>query len=136
MVRRPPRSTRTDTLFPYTTLFLSSALLSRRRPRQLSRQHHRSLRHPDRPLVQERRRAGARRTDHGHLFRLGARLQLRAVGEIGRAPCRERLCRYVSLSVAARSVKKTTNTTRIDDAWSDEQAPLGNSLLNTEPNQT
>src|SRR3546814_18645924 len=25
MVRRPPRSTRTDTLFPYTTLFRSSA---------------------------------------------------------------------------------------------------------------
>src|SRR3546814_21087663 len=28
MVRRPPRSTRTDTLFPYTTLFRSLALLS------------------------------------------------------------------------------------------------------------
>src|SRR3546814_14203215 len=27
MIRRPPRSTRTDTLFPYTTLFRSSSLL-------------------------------------------------------------------------------------------------------------
>src|SRR3546814_4829425 len=27
MIRRPPRSTRTDTLFPYTTLFRSSRLL-------------------------------------------------------------------------------------------------------------
>src|SRR3546814_5389211 len=27
MIRRPPRSTRTDTLFPYTTLFRSRALL-------------------------------------------------------------------------------------------------------------
>src|SRR3546814_15113736 len=27
MIRRPPRSTRTDTLFPYTTLFRSDALL-------------------------------------------------------------------------------------------------------------
>src|SRR3546814_17146128 len=27
MIRRPPRSTRTDTLFPYTTLFRSWALL-------------------------------------------------------------------------------------------------------------
>src|SRR3546814_1660767 len=27
MIRRPPRSTRTDTLFPYTTLFRSSALV-------------------------------------------------------------------------------------------------------------
>src|SRR3546814_2895479 len=26
MIRRPPRSTRTDTLFPYTTLFRSCAL--------------------------------------------------------------------------------------------------------------
>src|SRR3546814_20100205 len=27
MIRRPPRSTRTDTLFPYTTLFRSSELI-------------------------------------------------------------------------------------------------------------
>src|SRR3546814_11718711 len=27
MIRRPPRSTRTDTLFPYTTLFRSTAQL-------------------------------------------------------------------------------------------------------------
>src|SRR3546814_9372924 len=36
MIRRPPRSTRTDTLFPYTTLFRSD---ERRRPR-----HRRQLR--------------------------------------------------------------------------------------------
>src|SRR3546814_21185790 len=29
MIRRPPRSTRTDTLFPYTTLFRSSTLGAR-----------------------------------------------------------------------------------------------------------
>src|SRR3546814_16250100 len=28
MIRRPPRSTRTDTLFPYTTLFRSNILTS------------------------------------------------------------------------------------------------------------
>src|SRR3546814_15785537 len=28
MIRRPPRSTRTDTLFPYTTLFRSPRLLA------------------------------------------------------------------------------------------------------------
>src|SRR3546814_19236199 len=34
MIRRPPRSTRTDTLFPYTTLFRSAARRVRRhRPR-------------------------------------------------------------------------------------------------------
>src|SRR3546814_1734355 len=31
MIRRPPRSTRTDTLFPYTTLFRSKFSRSRRR---------------------------------------------------------------------------------------------------------
>src|SRR3546814_7725623 len=31
MIRRPPRSTRTDTLFPYTTLFRSHGLLRLRR---------------------------------------------------------------------------------------------------------
>src|SRR3546814_9885615 len=31
MIRRPPRSTRTDTLFPYTTLFRSAGRLRRLR---------------------------------------------------------------------------------------------------------
>src|SRR3546814_9564115 len=30
MIRRPPRSTRTDTLFPYTTLFRSGSILAER----------------------------------------------------------------------------------------------------------
>src|SRR3546814_4120961 len=32
MIRRPPRSTRTDTLFPYTTLFRSGCCWRRDRP--------------------------------------------------------------------------------------------------------
>src|SRR3546814_14197196 len=32
MIRRPPRSTRTDTLFPYTTLFRSPRTFARSRP--------------------------------------------------------------------------------------------------------
>src|SRR3546814_12611574 len=32
MIRRPPRSTRTDTLFPYTTLFRSAAFRRAARP--------------------------------------------------------------------------------------------------------
>src|SRR3546814_9593418 len=35
MIRRPPRSTRTDTLFPYTTLFRSLAQLVDRFPDRL-----------------------------------------------------------------------------------------------------
>src|SRR3546814_16173757 len=34
MIRRPPRSTRTDTLFPYTTLFRSALFPDRRRALQ------------------------------------------------------------------------------------------------------
>src|SRR3546814_15297718 len=37
MIRRPPRSTRTDTLFPYTTLFRSRVAGLRPDRRQLSR---------------------------------------------------------------------------------------------------
>src|SRR3546814_5218517 len=35
MIRRPPRSTRTDTLFPYTTLFRSARALVLHRPELL-----------------------------------------------------------------------------------------------------
>src|SRR3546814_4063455 len=38
MIRRPPRSTRTDTLFPYTTLFRSVDRLAE--PRRHARGHH------------------------------------------------------------------------------------------------
>src|SRR3546814_1132592 len=41
MIRRPPRSTRTDTLFPYTTLFRSAHRHHERRHRQGAR----SIRH-------------------------------------------------------------------------------------------
>src|SRR3546814_6316797 len=37
MIRRPPRSTRTDTLFPYTTLFRSDAVRVASRIEQYSR---------------------------------------------------------------------------------------------------
>src|SRR3546814_8938487 len=45
MIRRPPRSTRTDTLFPYTTLFRSAgefAVLEVERDRVVAREFHRA----------------------------------------------------------------------------------------------
>src|SRR3546814_20392683 len=49
MIRRPPRSTRTDTLFPYTTLFLS--LLRAPAPVPRGRFRHHRQRHRARPYV-------------------------------------------------------------------------------------
>src|SRR3546814_12359641 len=47
MIRRPPRATRTDTLFPYTTLFRSEPIAIQARPpmRQPSPPPSRSARH-------------------------------------------------------------------------------------------
>src|SRR3546814_2781616 len=51
MIRRPPRATRTDTLFPYTTLFRSTPALrlpplpGRTRPKAAPRRQHRRRRH-------------------------------------------------------------------------------------------
>src|SRR3546814_19934767 len=109
MIRRPPRSTRTDTLFPYTTLFrsfghrlddrlrnevgdklLEREIARRDDPRRIAcRQREREARawleqvnhdEPDR----ERHDRGPDKPAH----------RLRA--EIGRASCRERGCQYVS----------------------------------------
>src|SRR3546814_11679077 len=45
MIRRPPRSTRTDTRFPYTTLFRSEAnYITREMAFQVARSHARWLR--------------------------------------------------------------------------------------------
>src|SRR3546814_18715291 len=56
MIRRPPRSTRTDTLFPYTTLFRSALARNRieiqldrgYRPVEIERLERRGLHHPER----------------------------------------------------------------------------------------
>src|SRR3546814_4369940 len=59
MIRRPPRSTRTDTLFPYTTLFRSIVLQlpARRAPRLTIERHPRLLRRPA-AFLEVARRAG------------------------------------------------------------------------------
>src|SRR3546814_10091887 len=65
MIRRPPRSTRTDTLFPYTTLFRSNRLL--RQPFLDLAGHGGSRRAPgDRPRGRYGRRLGLSRTARAH----------------------------------------------------------------------
>src|SRR3546814_20121348 len=104
MIRRPPRSTRTDTLFPYTTLFRST-----RRPGPaiagwplLLLEHALRLRRQKAFLEQVgclRRLLDA----DGGGDRVGRPLQAGHVDvaeavllhKIGRASCRERVCQYV-----------------------------------------
>src|SRR3546814_11636690 len=65
MRRRPPRSTRTDTLFPYTTLFRSEPGRARLRPRSAARgASHTVVRKRARPDAQ-RPAAGLRVSEHG-----------------------------------------------------------------------
>src|SRR3546814_13581381 len=64
MIRRPPRSTRTDTLFPYTTLFRSRELVEQR--------------------LDDRRLAGAARAGQQHVVgRLSRHALLRVLHERG-----------------------------------------------------
>src|SRR3546814_4063659 len=53
MIRRPPRSTRTDTLFPYTTLFRSTHWLRRRRRQANWRKRGTGLKTPRVALIRE-----------------------------------------------------------------------------------
>src|SRR3546814_10497865 len=63
MIRRPPRSTRTDTLFPYTTLFrsLASGCRPRARPPHMGDEHDRDC--ADRP-PRSAGRASGRSEEH------------------------------------------------------------------------
>src|SRR3546814_15262390 len=108
MIRRPPRSTRTDTLFPYTTLFRS---VEARHGGQDGRAHLGDVRGQlvdalgivdlgadrDREELAGRVLVGVRQRQEGQED-LGMLLEIRQILqelEIGRASCRERVCQYV-----------------------------------------
>src|SRR3546814_20182496 len=118
MIRRPPRSTRTDTLFPYTTLFRShrnrlvqpvAAELSLRHLRVVPRVRERLQVHPlGRGPVSLAERLHALRThlqvprgrrlpviEQQRLRRTRPGLPRERVSEIGRAPRRDRGCQSV-----------------------------------------
>src|SRR3546814_13672799 len=125
MIRRPPRSTRTDTLFPYTTLFRSwpagRVLHDRERSRahpgsvvgRRQRIHHEALRqrhHPDeaRPDRPDLMVGGPTPSQPVETAGPGDPVRVMVVddsavirGQIGRASCRERVCRCVWISVGA-----------------------------------
>src|SRR3546814_13096313 len=103
MIRRPPRSTRTDTLFPYTTLFRSERQLITGIAHDKNEAKIIVTRVPDKP--------GAVANIFGPLAASGINVDMiiqnvgREKGEtdvtftvpakIGRASCRERVCQYV-----------------------------------------
>src|SRR3546814_13745337 len=108
MIRRPPRSTRTDTLFPYTTLFRSRRTQF---PFRFSlpdgvaglAEGWNARPHGCRLLARRQRKnlcpASQERAEPRHLRLAGG-------GRIGRASWRERVCQYVSISVVALALKK------------------------------
>src|SRR3546814_14697728 len=105
MIRRPPRSTRTDTLFPYTTLFRSGSddnVLELRPVQKASVIFLAEVRvaagvrvpSPDEVWIVdvfEHPRRGHSEAAFGFIMDIGD-LNDR---KIGRASCRERVCQYV-----------------------------------------
>src|SRR3546814_12338765 len=108
MIRRPPGSTRTDTLFPYTTLFRSRAdLLALRRidtpdivvAIEAGTGHPRPHGHvgPELQLVANIAEISSQLTAAGEPFAPGPVLPQH--GQIGRASCRDRVGQYVKTHV-------------------------------------
>src|SRR3546814_17757198 len=106
MIRRPPRSTRTDTLFPYTTLFRSPRI-----PKDLEKHNCIGIQQGDEAYGVWRlttEQGGERTTEvvrvHGTLstndgetavnWALDGHGILMRAESIGRASCRERVCQY------------------------------------------
>src|SRR3546814_12320267 len=114
MVQRPPRSTRTDTLFPYTTLFRSARggngapwLACDPRQRRAAVRHAAGTalagglcrRRDRRAAAGDRGRRSLKRTTPALVAGSARERDLRPVvvepGEIGSASCRGRVCQYV-----------------------------------------
>src|SRR3546814_8888594 len=64
MILRPPRSTRTDTLFPYTTLFRTDHQQVRRDPVLLAGEQVAGAPHAAHHLVEDQQHAVARSEEH------------------------------------------------------------------------
>src|SRR3546814_12498476 len=118
MIRRPPRSTRTDTLFPYTTLFRSNTGPNCDSARRTGTGSNEERYHAT-DEGERRHDNGAQAQFHSFECRLKRGLALRflldrklddqdrVLGEIGRAPCRGRVCQYVEITwVAGVSTEK------------------------------
>src|SRR3546814_20725684 len=100
MIRRPPRSTRTDTLFPYTTLFRSLRQAQGERGWTILAMDAECLQLGNQFIDIGDLDAGRADGRFRTLDRLDARRGAAAV-KIGRASGRERVCQSVYISVLA-----------------------------------
>src|SRR3546814_18002295 len=117
MIRRPPRSTRTDTLFPYTTLFRSaqtqrtlpfSSMFMASGPTISADATAAIIDSGEFCMLATNKTAQAAVSIGGNaLLNLGCGIASNSnlAKEIGRASCRERVCEYVSISVVAGPLK-------------------------------
>src|SRR3546814_17511962 len=108
MIRRPPRTTRTDTPFPYTTLFRSRLTFAGDALFPVGFDHpdwHNGFEHDPEESVRVRVRLLQQAAASGE-YLVATHLPFPSVGrvaaagdafrwEIGRAPRRERVCQYV-----------------------------------------
>src|SRR3546814_14784412 len=107
MLRRPPRSTRTDTLFPYTTLFRSQRECAGCPKRCFPLHFTPFFVLGWRPI--DRCEYIARHDYRRKCYSITAEAAFHPLSfEIGRASCRERVSQYVSISLVAVSLKKKT----------------------------
>src|SRR3546814_9746631 len=101
MLRRPPRSTRTDTLFPYTTLFRSERVARAPSGQQGAQRF----------AVDTRLDAWAQRLERGEHC-LGMVVVVVDPGRLDRKSTRPELQSLMRISYAVFCLKKKTNTHR------------------------
>src|SRR3546814_19615582 len=118
MIRRPPRSTRSDTLLPYTTLFRSidqSGCSVRERTCRIGCCVVALSFDENRPARAEAAEGVVEATGHSDEFGghgtvevrpSKSRAALEAAVQLGSASCRESVWQYVWISVVAVSLKK------------------------------
>src|SRR3546814_19367128 len=114
MIRRPPRSTRTDTLFPYTTLFRSEAA-SYAKPSRLVTVNQAAAREDENGEGQPTQQSA------GRTIRLPSEL-LEAIFEAGRK----------GLSIPRYKGRGETNA---EQRWETTHDPSNRSILHVEPGQ-
>src|SRR3546814_12076979 len=105
MIRRPPISTRTATLFPYTTLFRSGPAMGRLSTcaaagvadmaTSAAAMAAANMGCMNEELLTNQGRARAQPGEASVVRRLEVGMYWTAPVEIGRASCRERVCQYV-----------------------------------------